>query len=543
MRRLTPLLLGVALLGSFAASAADFIRAPYVQNVRPDEAIIAFRLDGNCSDARVHYTPEGQGEKTARSTETGRQHGVSLTGLSAGKPVSYRVQACGAVAGPFTFRAATGADTQRVHFATMGDIGVNHRNQIAVGRAIHAARPELVLTLGDNVYPDGTEREWTDNFFTPLAGVLAEIPYFLSLGNHDYVANQAQAQIDAGYMPNNNPRGTERYYSFNWGHVHFVALDSQCYSRWTTTPECSPAEQKAWLEADLEANQQPWTVVYMHHPAYSSGDHGGNPRIADLLPIFEKHGVDMVLAGHDHNYERMHPLRGGRMTAPENGGVPYWVVGTGGVGIKRFAVAQPAITAFRDHTHHGFLNVTVEGGTLTADFVTMDGAVLDTYTTTKALPEAPFLNIGVDAGGSSAPMTATLVSESNIQGATVTWDMGDDTRLQGGRVTHTYRAPGSYVVQATAEGSDGRRAVSQLTLQITGSGAEPDPGDDDSDGNDGGGDGPGPGQGESPGPRPGSGSGDEDPAADGCQSAPAMLLPLALVGLAPLLRRRRLPRR
>lgn len=538
MRNASPLLLGAALLTSLAASAASFVRAPYVQNVQPDSAIVAFQLDGNCNTAQVHFGPEGRDPEVAVSLDQGRQHGVILSDLPAGRRVSYRVEACGAEAGPFTFRTATGPEHRYVHFGAFGDMGTGGRDQKNVSAAIEKAAPELVLSVGDNAYDDGTEQEWTQNYFAPMAPMLAKTPVYLTFGNHDYLTDQGQPQINAGYMPSNNPRNTERYYSFDWGHVHFVALDSQCYSGWTTTPECSKAEQRAWLEADLAANKQPWTVVFMHHPPYSTGEHGGNARVHDLMPLFEAHGVDMVLGGHDHLYERIHPLREGRRTDPAQGGIPYWVIGSAGARLRSFVSGQPAITAHRDNVNYGFLNVVVDGGTLTADFVNTEGRVIDSYTATKVLPEAPFLNIGLDPTASDSPLSATLISESNLQNARVIWDLGDGTVLEGARVTHTYAEAGTYRVRATAEGADGRRATNELSLQVSASGTEPDPDDGDS-GEDPGDNGqPPPGNGGQNGPRPGAGGeGELEP--DGCQSAPALLLPLALLGLIPLLRRRR----
>lgn len=540
MRNASPLLLGAALLTSLAASAAGFVRAPYVQHVRPDAAIVAFQLDGSCSAARVHYGPEGQTQEVATSPDTGRQHGVTLSDLPAGSRVSYRVEACGAEAGPFSFRTATGPEHRKVHFAAFGDMGTGGSDQRRVAAAIEKVAPELLLSVGDNAYDDGTEREWTENYFAPMASLLANVPTYLTFGNHDYVTAQGQPQIDAGYMPSNNPAKTERYYSFDWGHVHFVALDSQCYSGWTSTPECSKQAQRAWLEADLEQNQQPWTVVFMHHPTYSTGEHGGNARVHDLMPLFEAHGVDLVLTGHDHLYERVYPLRDGKRTDPADGGVPYWVIGSAGARLRAFASSQPAITAYRDNVNYGFLNVVVDGGNLTADFVNTDGRVIDSYSTSKQLPEAGFLNIGLDPTASDAPLRATLVSESNLQNARVTWDMGDGTTLEGARVTHTYAEAGTYRVRASAEGADGRRATSELSIQVTGSGSEPDPDGNPGDGNPDDGEDPGNPPGDNGDDRgPGADAGEEEVTPDGCQSAPALLLPLALLGLIPLLRRRR----
>jgi len=536
MPRVLVSVLVASLAFASASQAAGLVRTPYVQDVRTDSALIAFRLDASCDAAKVSYGPQGASlDRTATSSGKGSQHGIRLPALASATAYSYKVEACGATFGPRTFVTASGPEARRVHFAVTGDFGTGGKDQRAVAAAMHGAKPELWLALGDNAYEDGTEAEFQSRYFVPMAALNAEVPAYLVFGNHDYLTNQGQPQIDAFYMPTNNPRGTERYYSFNWGPVHFVALDSQCYQGWTTTPECKPAEQKAWLEADLAANSQPWTVVFMHHPPYSSGDHGNATRTHDLLPIFEAHGVDMVLSGHDHDYERMHPLRGGKVVSADQG-VPYWVVGTGGVGIKRFAVGQPSITAFRNDSNHGFLDVVVDGGALTARFVTPDGRVLDSYSRTKSVPDAPTLTLSARTVPDK-PLTTVLRATTNLPDAEVQWTLGDGATPRGLEITHTWEAARTWEVKATAIGSDGRRAEATLSLEVTSAGSTPV---DTPDGGAGSDEGQTPPPGDVP-PPPGGGvvtGGDDGPS--GCQAAPAaVLVPLALVGVPALIRQRR----
>jgi uncharacterized protein (TIGR03382 family) len=173
--------------------------------------------------------------------------------------------------------------------------------------------------------------------------------------------------------------------------VHFVAIDTNCRGR--ASPECTFDIEKKWLEADLAANRLPWVVAYHHHPPYSTGEHGSSLDVrAAFVPIYEKYGVDLVLAGHDHEYERMKPIKEGQAVAPgTEGAVQYVVVGSGGARIKGFPTSFQPWDAYRNDQDHGFIDVRVEGGTLTAEFVGIDGKVLDRFTMTKELPagEAP----------------------------------------------------------------------------------------------------------------------------------------------------------
>ncbi len=161
----------------------------------------------------------------------------------------------------------------------------------------HAAG-ELLLALGDNAYESGTEQEFQDRMFTPMAALLRQVPLFPSLGNHEYVTNQGQPYLDNFYLPANNPAGTERYYSFDWGPVHFVALDSNCAIGLASPDRCTLAAQKSWVAQDLAATRQPWKVVFFHHPPWSSGEHGSQLTMRrEFGPLFEQYGVDLVLTG------------------------------------------------------------------------------------------------------------------------------------------------------------------------------------------------------------------------------------------------------
>ncbi|MBN1210003.1 MAG: metallophosphoesterase family protein [Myxococcaceae bacterium] len=378
-------LISALMLSACAAQAGILPRDPYLQLVGPDTATIAFRLDANCAP-EVHYGTQGATDTVARSVDSGRIHAVKLEGLTPGAEYTYVVDACGARTEPKRFLTAPVPGTRRVHFAAVGDFGTGSSQQREVFARMLSERPELLLALGDNAYASGTEAEHQRNLFEPMAALLAEVPIFPVAGNHEYITNQSQPYLDNFYLPAESS-GTERYYSFDWGHVHFVGLDSNCAIGLASKDRCTLAAQTQWLEQDLARSQAPWKVVYVHHPPWSSGEHGSQPTVRrEFAPLFEKYGVDLVLTGHDHNYERSHPMAGDAMAASGAPGVTYLVVGGGGAGLRAFASSEPSWSAVRNNSDHGFLDVEAVEGTLTAKLLTTTGAVADSFTLTKQLP-------------------------------------------------------------------------------------------------------------------------------------------------------------
>lgn len=384
-----------------AASATDsgpaLPRAPYLQSVGTTSALVAFRTGVSCTP----YVRFGAGtdlSRTATATAAGWRHAVKLEGLSAGQSYSYVVHACGTVTGVRQFRTATGPSTSSVHFTAMGDFGTGGSLQAKVlallgqpGRA-----GELVLALGDNAYESGTEQELQDRLFKPMAALMRQTPLFPTLGNHEYGTNKGQPYLDNFYLPANNAARTERFYSFDWGPVHFVALDSTC-AVLGSVDVCKLANQKSWLAQDLAATKQPWKVVFFHHPSWSSGAHGSQLVMRrEFAPLFEQYGVDLVLNGHDHNYERSKLMKGDAVAASGTRGIHYVVVGSGGASLRSFPISQPSWTAYRNNTDVGYLDVKVSGGTLTARFFNAAGTVKDTFSVTKTLPAAlPDEGLGV----------------------------------------------------------------------------------------------------------------------------------------------------
>ncbi|MFP2905973.1 metallophosphoesterase, partial [Pyxidicoccus sp. 3LFB2] len=448
------------------ASAASLTRGPYLQSVTPTSALIAFRLDATCP-AQVRYGVGGDLSLTAASSATARQHAVELSGLQPGAEYSYTVEGCGVPLGPpHRFRTATGPETREVRFAVLGDFGTGSSDQADVARSIQSRRPEFIITVGDNIYESGTDAEFESNFLAPMGSLFAEVPLFPSLGNHEYVTNQGQPYLDNFYLPANNPRGTERYYSFDWGNVHFVALDSNCLRGSATADRCRAEEQLAWLQQDLAASRAHWKVVYLHHPLWSSGKYGSYvPLRQQLAPILEAGGVDLVFAGHEHDYERTRPMRGDAEAASGTArGITYAVVGSGGASLRPFTTAKPAWSVVRDAENNGFLEVSVQADTLSAQMVTPSGKVLDSFSLTKPLPpdSSLVLTAAAEPARGQAPLEVLFGATVSPPGAELSWTLTDGRVASGAQVRERFDEPGSYSVQVEA-----RRGTEVVTRQVT----------------------------------------------------------------------------
>ena len=341
-------------------------RLPYLQQLTDKSVRILWTVDGPLENAQVMLRDSGGSvlgavgatpDITAKPPEGATQWQADVTGLSADTRYCYTVEAGGAILRSASFRTAPAGDSAApVKFVALGDSGAGGADQLAVLEQIRRYPFDFLIHMGDLAYNVGARTEIERNFFRVYGETLERFAMFPASGNHEYDTEEAAPFREAfSLFENGGPEGVERWYSYDWGDVHFVVLD---------TERVSPA-QVAWLEADLTANQRPWVVAYLHKAPYSSGEHLSYMDVrASFTPLFEKYGVKLVLAGHDHNYER---------TAPQNG-VTYIVTGGGGVGTR--AVGRSEFTEFAESVCH-FLYVVVEGGTMTVHAIDATGVEFD----------------------------------------------------------------------------------------------------------------------------------------------------------------------
>jgi 3',5'-cyclic AMP phosphodiesterase CpdA len=203
-----------------------------------------------------------------------------------------------------------------LRFLAIADSGSGNANQRAVGAQMaerNRRRPvDLVLMGGDNIYPDGNLLDVERTFQQPYRELLqARVPFHAVLGNHDIRTGNGDPQLR--YRPFGM---AGRWYALRRGPVEFFLIDTNVNARWQ--------HQMPWLKQALAASSAPWKIMVGHHPLYSSGLYGDDPvGIARLTPLFERHGVQLYINGHDHNYERTQAIRG--TTFLTVGGAGAWL--------------------------------------------------------------------------------------------------------------------------------------------------------------------------------------------------------------------------
>jgi predicted phosphodiesterase len=249
----------------------------------------------------------------------------------------------------------------------------------------------LVVHTGDVVYPSGLPAYYQESFFDVYRESLAGTPWFPCPGNHDIDAT-AEHYRAAFHLPE-GPTGDELNYSFDAADAHFVSMSS---------PSRYPPAVLEWLAVDLESTSKAWKIVFFHEPPYSSSRHGGEPTARELVvPILEEHGVDLVVCGHEHVYERTYPLRGDRVRSGwqepsyvDPSGIVYLVSGGGGAGLYTDrdpmddAILTPQFRVSYESMHHAvFLTITRDE--LTIEARANDDRLIDRATIRKDPGGAP----------------------------------------------------------------------------------------------------------------------------------------------------------
>jgi hypothetical protein len=332
--------------GAPTPAGAVVQRTPYLQQVTTSSAMIGWVTTAPEGERVVVTTPAGDAVTTApavvqRSAQRSAgetQMWATLTGLEPDTIYCYALANGAPMTERIGMRTAPAATSSKpVRFLAFGDSGGGGNDQYQLRDRMFDVPYDLIVHTGDIAYDDGTIGEFEDNVFGVYADLFSSLPFFPAAGNHEYKTLQGAPFRDVFALPGDSG---EKWYSYDWGRVHFAALDT----------EADYVTQAAWLDADLAASAAPWKIVYLHRPPYSSGNHGSDTRLRTLLaPVLEKHGVQLVLAGHDHHYERMIP----------QGGVAYVVTGGGGRGT--YNVGTSSFTAFADEViHYVYVDVGID---------------------------------------------------------------------------------------------------------------------------------------------------------------------------------------
>lgn len=319
------------------------------------------------------YTDETEGNSHEIPNESvGYVHEVELRNLV---PNTRYYYICGEKAGEwsaeYTFKTAP-KTPQDCSFVVIGDMGTTRAAKQNLDQMI-SENPSFVLHTGDLSYANGVSFLW-DVWFNQIVPLASSVPYMPSIGNHEVEGDLGLSSYLGRFaLPNN-----ERWYSFDWGNIHVVSLD-------TESPHTPDSDQFVWLESDLAAahgdSDIDWIVVFFHKPPYSSSPvHGSNLSVRNsICPILDRYEVDIVFNGHDHIYERSHPLEKGKIV--DEGGTIYVV--TGGGGYSLYAVGSDYWTAHSQSIfHHVKVHITA-GKKLRLQAISRDGSVFDEFQISK----------------------------------------------------------------------------------------------------------------------------------------------------------------
>jgi uncharacterized protein (TIGR03437 family) len=363
---------------------------PYIQNVSRDRAVILWTLSGNDAPGFVQFGTGTTLDRVAISTvrpyppeETGLaqimyQHRAELTGLLQGERYRYRVLVSGATE-EGTFE--TSSPSKPFDFLVFGDSGTGGDAQHSLARRMEQENAVFALHLGDLAYQDGTFQQLEDLYLTPYRALMRRMAFFPVPGNHDYHTRDGAPYLAIHDVPTLGvpSAGRGRYYSFDWGNVHLAILDS---NRPLIDALDGSGEMLRWLERDLSATRQELRVVAFHHPPFPTANYRGDAHClrvqTALAPILERHGVHLVLTGHEHLYQRNRPRRGEFRT-----GIGTLYVTSGGGGSIVYPPGEDDFIAKGAGVSH-YLRIRARPHRLIVQAIGLDGETFDEFEVSSA---------------------------------------------------------------------------------------------------------------------------------------------------------------
>ena len=483
------------------AGSTTVTRGPYLQMGTPTSLVVRWRT-ATATAGRVRYGPDPASlTQAADDPAVGTEHAVTLSGLLPGMRYYYSVGtpaetlAGGDASHQFATSPSPGTESP-TRIWVLGDSGTADAQARAVRDAYAAftgtRRTDLWLMLGDNAYPDGTDGQYQAAVFDMYPAMLRSSVLWPTLGNHDGVtadsATQSGPYYDIFTLPKAGeaggvPSGTEAYYSFDYANIHFICLESH------ETDRSPGGAMLTWLREDLLSTTRDWVIAFWHHPPYSKGSHDSDAEIElvemrrNALPILESAGVDLVLAGHSHSYERSFLLDGhygdsrtlteamkidggdgridgdGAYRKPTAGpagneGAVYVVAGSSGQ-VSGGSLDHPAM--YLSLNQLGSLILDVNGHQLDVKFLDQTGVWRDYFTVFKGPGTAPVADFAGAPTTGTAPLLVRFTDASTGEPAAWAWDFDDDGVVDS-RERHPqfgFAAAGLYSVRLTAANAAG----------------------------------------------------------------------------------------
>ncbi len=371
-------------------------REPYLVTVTDSSAVLRWTTYTPAQPGIRFWTEEGDTTQLVLS-QSGRNHTFEMLSLQPATPYSYQIQIndtlWSSVAQIRTFPEPGSKDP--FTFIAIGDTGTRNQGQLALAEQLNQEEPAFVIHMGDLAYPDGTPLEYTQNHFAVYAPLLKRAPVFPSPGDHDLRIRLGEVYAEIFTPPGGRDSGSPLYYSFTHGNARFISLstkEDEEYAQRYGYIGNPASDQYQWLLLQLSAARRDpgidWIVVYFHHSPYSASagfaGHGSHlPTRRALAPLMDGYRVPLVFSGHDHDYQRSHPIRGNQIADPGEGTV-YMVTGGGGGRWTFRGTGADWFTAFADQ-RYSYARVTIDHYDLRLEAIGTDGQVFDSWET--SIPE------------------------------------------------------------------------------------------------------------------------------------------------------------
>lgn len=329
---------------------------------------------------------------------------------------------------------------------------------------IVAINPTAVFTAGDNAYSNGTLSEYNARY-APTWGRFKTLTN-PSPGNHDYYTSGASGYFDYfnGSGVQTGPAGdrSKGYYSWDVGDWHFISLN-------TMSGGTIAQAQLNWLQSDLAASTKPCTAAYFHHPLLSVGNYSGYTQVKPIWDRLYAAKADLVLVGHDHNYQRYAPMKPDK-TADSAGGIRQVLVGTGGRTFYAITGSH-ALLEKSNANSYGVLKLTLTATGYTGEFMRSTGTFTDSFSGSchnATLPPnvAPAANFSVVTSGAVANFTDTS-TDSDGTIASRSWTFGDGASSTATNPSHAYAAAGTYTATLTVTDNRGGTGTTSRSVSVT----------------------------------------------------------------------------
>ena len=367
-------------------ASVTLTRYPYIQNTRVDATTIMWAASGP-GVASVAITSDGVNFRYARPQmrtftyaevaplSPFTQFRVDLNELDPATDYAYWVAIDSQVTASGRFRTAGDGPFR---FVVFGDSGQLTPGQFSIAQLIAGEPASFLLHAGDIAYTHGTQQNFQNTYFDVYRQILSSVPLFPCPGNHEYLNGPPAAYLASYAVPTEDVPAEDqgRYYSFDWSNAHFVCLDS---NESLQRAVAGQGQMLNWLENDLRSTDKFWRFASIHHPPYAGGPNQGDPTCAMVrqfvVPILEKHGVQLLFSGHEHSYQRTRAVRNGT-AAPAGTGTIYMTSGGGGAALY-YTLSHPLVE--KATSAHHYLRVDVAGPRLELTAIDMTGSAVEQF--------------------------------------------------------------------------------------------------------------------------------------------------------------------